>query len=102
MKYRDLLRGLIRLHILFHAVEGDELYGQWMIGELARHGYAIGPGTLYPILDAMEREGYLKSKRQPAERTFRRVYRATALGKNAYKVAKAKVRELSREIIDRR
>ena len=54
-------------------------YGQWMIGELARHGYAIGPGTLYPILDAMEREGYLKSKRQPAERTFRRVYRAIAL-----------------------
>jgi DNA-binding PadR family transcriptional regulator len=87
---------------LFHAVEGDELYGQWMISELARHGYAIGPGTLYPMLDAMEREGYLKSKRQPTGRTFRRVYRATALGKNAYKVAKAKVRELSREIIDRR
>jgi PadR family transcriptional regulator PadR len=102
MKYRDLLRGLIRLHILFHAVEGDELYGQWMIHELRRHGYMIGPGTLYPMLDAMEREGYLKSKRQPAGRSFRRVYRATTLGKNAYKVAKAKVRELSREIINRR
>jgi PadR family transcriptional regulator PadR len=97
MKHHDLLRGLIRLHILFHAVEGD-LYGQWMIHELARHGYRVGPGTLYPMLSAMERKGYLKSKRQRTGRTFRRVYKATALGKSAYKVAKLKFRELSREL----
>jgi PadR family transcriptional regulator PadR len=97
MKHHDLLRGLIRLHILFHAVEGD-LYGQWMIHELARHGYRVGAGTLYPMLSAMERMGYLKSKRQRTGRTFRRVYRATARGRRAYKVAKLKVRELSREI----
>ena len=97
MKHHDLLRGLIRLHILFHAVEGD-LYGQWMIHELARHGYRVGPGTLYPMLSAMESKGYLKSKRQRTGRTFRRVYRATALGKSAYKVATLKVRELSREL----
>jgi PadR family transcriptional regulator PadR len=99
MKYQDLLRGLIRLHILFHAVEGDEVYGQWMIRELGRHGYTIGPGTLYPMLGAMERKGYLKSERQQVGHTFRRVYRATARGRRAYKVAKARVRELSRELI---
>jgi PadR family transcriptional regulator len=97
MKYHDLLRGLIRLHILFHAVEGD-IYGQWMIHELSHHSYKIGPGTLYPMLGAMERMGYLKSKRERAGRTFRRVYRATARGRNVYKAAKLKVRELSREI----
>lgn len=102
MKYHDLLRGLIRLHILFHAVEGDDIYGQWMIEELRRHGYTIGPGTLYPMLGAMEREGYLKSKRHRAGRAFRRVYRATARGRGAYKVAKARVRELSRELIEGR
>jgi PadR family transcriptional regulator PadR len=101
-KYQDLLRGLIRLHILFHAVEGDDVYGQWMIRELGRHGYRIGPGTLYPMLSAMERAGYLTSKRQPVGRTFRRVYRATARGRRAYKVAKARVRELSRELIEGR
>jgi PadR family transcriptional regulator len=100
MKHQDLLRGLIRLHILFHAVEGDEVYGQWMIRELGRHGYSIGPGTLYPMLSAMERRGYLKSKRHPVGRSFRRVYRATALGRSAYKVAKIRVRELSRELIE--
>jgi PadR family transcriptional regulator PadR len=99
MKYQDLLRGLIRLHILFHAVEGN-IYGLWMIDELRRHGYTIGPGTLYPMLNAMERKGYLKSKRQPTGHSFRRVYRATARGRSAYKVAKARIRELSRELIE--
>jgi PadR family transcriptional regulator PadR len=101
MRYQDLLRGLIRLHILFHAVEG-EIYGQWMIDELRRHGYTISPGTLYPMLSAMERSGYLKSKRHRSGRTFRRVYTATARGRSAYKVAKARVRELSRELIEGR
>ena len=70
-----------------------------MIHELARHGYRVGPGTLYPMLSGMERQGYLKSKRKRTGRTFRRVYRATALGRRASKLAKLKVRELTREII---
>jgi PadR family transcriptional regulator, regulatory protein PadR len=49
MDHRDLLSGFIRLHILHRAAEGD-LYGQWMIEELARHGYRLRPGTLYPLL----------------------------------------------------
>jgi PadR family transcriptional regulator PadR len=100
MKYRDLLRGLIRLHILFHAVEGDDVYGQWMIHELGRHGYTISPGTLYPMLEAMERAGYLKSKMERVRYTSRRVYRSTARGRHAYKIAKARVRELSHELIE--
>jgi len=36
MKYKDLLTGFIRLHILHHAAE-HEIYGQWMIEELGRH-----------------------------------------------------------------
>ena len=61
MKYKDLLTGFIRLHILHHAAE-HEIYGQWMIDELARHGYRLSPGTLYPMLHAMERKGYLTSR----------------------------------------
>jgi hypothetical protein len=37
---RDLYSGLIRLHVLHHAVEGP-IFGLGMIGELARHGYQI-------------------------------------------------------------
>ena len=93
MKHQDLLKGLIRLHILHHAVR-SEFYGQWMIHELARHGYRLSPGTLYPMLHALERKGYLKSRRERLGRTFRRVYRATALGRAANKVVKVQVREL--------
>jgi DNA-binding PadR family transcriptional regulator len=53
MEHQELFKGLIRLHILHHAAEG-EFYGQWMIEELSRHGYRLSPGTLYPMLHGME------------------------------------------------
>lgn len=56
LRHQDLLKGLIRLHILHHASEG-KFYGQWMIDERARHGYSLSPGTLYPMLHALERRG---------------------------------------------
>jgi hypothetical protein len=40
MKFKDLLSGFIRLHILHHAAE-HEIYGQWIIDELAQHGYRV-------------------------------------------------------------
>lgn len=36
MEHQDLLNGLIRLHVLHHAAEG-EVYGQWMIEEMLEH-----------------------------------------------------------------
>ncbi len=57
---RDLYSGLIRLHVLHHAVE-EPIFGLGMIEELARHGYRISPGTLYPLLHGLEKKGYLRS-----------------------------------------
>jgi PadR family transcriptional regulator PadR len=99
MEHKDLLSGLIRLHILHHAVEG-ELYGQWMIEELARHGYKLSPGTLYPMLHALERQGLLKSRMQGIGRRARRLYRATPKGRKALAAAKHRVRELFGELIE--
>ena len=95
--HQELVSGLIRLHILHHAVEG-EVYGQWMIEELARHGYRISPGTLYPMLHALERKGYLKSRPNGAGPNARRIYRATAKGRQGLKLARGKVRELFGEL----
>ena len=36
MELHDLLAGFIRLHVLHHAAE-HEIYGQWMIDELASY-----------------------------------------------------------------
>ena len=96
-----MLAGLVRLHILHHAVEG-ELYGHWMIEELRRHGYRISPGTLYPMLHALERKGYLKSRTQGVGRRARRLYRATKKGREALHLSRGRVRELFGELVERR
>ena len=57
---RLLYGGLIRLHVLHHAVK-EPVYGLAMIEELARHGYKLSAGTLYPILHGLEERGYLTS-----------------------------------------
>jgi DNA-binding PadR family transcriptional regulator len=50
------------------------------------------------MLHSLERRGYLKSKIERSGRTFRRLYRATALGREANKLAKLQVRELIGEL----
>ncbi|MCT2087437.1 PadR family transcriptional regulator [Microbacterium enclense] len=47
-EYRDLLAGLVRMHVLHHASQ-EEIYGAWMIEELASHGYRLSAGTLYRL-----------------------------------------------------
>lgn len=96
MDHHEILAGFIRLHILHHAADHD-IYGQWMIEELAHQGYTQSPGTLYPMLHALERRSYLESRKEPRGRTFRRVYRAD-LGREALEVGRAKLRELFREM----
>lgn len=96
---RDLYSGLIRLHILHHAAE-EPIYGHGMIEELQRHGYRIGPGTLYPILHGLEKKAYLVSERVPTGKSWRKVYRITARGRRALMAARGRVRELFGELFE--
>jgi DNA-binding PadR family transcriptional regulator len=98
MEHHDLLAGFIRLHVLHHAAE-HEIYGQWMIDELANHGYRLSPGTLYPMLHAMEERGYLTSRVERAGRSTRKFYRATAFGLAGLALAKGRVREFIGEAL---
>jgi PadR family transcriptional regulator PadR len=94
---RFLYGGLIRLHVLHHAVK-EPIYGLAMIEELARHGYRLSAGTLYPILHGLEERGYLTSTEERSGSAARRVYRATPAGEEALAAAKSKVRELFGEL----
>ena len=96
---RDLYSGLIRLHVLHHAVE-EPIFGLGMAEELARHGYRISPGTLYPLLHSLEKKGYLRSSAKRNGKSLRKVYRATPLGREALNAAKEKIKELFREVIE--
>jgi PadR family transcriptional regulator PadR len=100
-EYRDLYSGLIRLHILHHAVAGP-VFGLEMAEELARHGYRISPGTLYPLLHGLERKGYLRSVEVRNGQSIRKVYRASPLGKKALKAMKIKVSELFGELHEKK
>lgn len=95
----DLCGGLIRLHVLHHASDGD-LYGNWMIKELRHHGYEISPGTLYPMLHSLERRGYLQSRQEVQAGRVRRVYGITPAGQAALSDARQKVRELFHELLE--
>ena len=99
MRDRALYGGLIRLHILHHAAEGP-VFGQGMIDELARHGYRLSAGTLYPILHGMEAHGYLRSGVKLDGGRSRRVYRATPAGRKALATARRRVQELFGEMFE--
>jgi len=94
---RELFTGLIRIHVLVHASHED-IFGLAMMEELRHHDYRIGPGTLYPLLHGMERNGLLKSDLKIVQGRKRRIYRITAAGKKALVLAKIKVDELHDEL----
>ena len=95
---RELMRGAVFLHILHHASQ-EAVHGAWLSVELARHGYELSPGTLYPTLHRMEREGLLASEQRTVEGRVLRLYRTTPAGKSALAEGRRAVRELADEIL---
>lgn len=94
---RKLFLGFISIHILHHAAK-ERIYGMWMIDELKHHGYNISAGTLYPILNGMERDGLLASSEENVEGKIRKYYHITAHGERVLKEARAKAYELFKEM----
>jgi PadR family transcriptional regulator len=95
----DLYSGLIRLHVLYHASR-EPIFGAGISQELARHGYRLSAGTLYPMLHALEQKGYLRSTVAWEGRQSRRFYRATPKGQKALNAARVKVQELFGELLE--
>ena len=96
---QELLSGLIRIHLLYHACH-EPIFGLGMIEELQRHGYKLSAGTLYPMLHGLERRGLLRSKKARLGRRERRVYRATVAGRRALEMASEKVKILLGELLE--
>ena len=94
---REIRLALWKLHILHHATQRP-VYGLWLLEELAEHGHRLSPGTLYPILERMERNGWLQSA--PTDRpNARRNYRITAVGRRLLEQLRDDVSELHREVV---
>jgi DNA-binding PadR family transcriptional regulator len=96
---REFFLGFIKVHVLHHASKGP-LYGVWFLEELAKHGYQLSPGTLYPLLHGLEADGYLKRDERVVEGKVRKYYGITPLGERALREARAKIVELVDEIAE--
>lgn len=96
---RDVSLAFVRVHILHHAAEGP-IFGLEMMHELRRHGYAIGPGTLYPILHGLEKAGSLRAKYEVVKGKRRKYYVATAKGGRALVEVRRKIQELVDEVLE--
>jgi len=95
---RYFFLGFVRIHILHHAAE-SAVFGSGIKEELARHGYDLSPGTLYPILHGLEKEGYLESYQEVVKGKARKYYRTTRDGSAALREAKDKIAELVKEVL---
>jgi PadR family transcriptional regulator, regulatory protein PadR len=95
---RDVFLGFMRMHILHHAAK-DSIYGLDMIEELRRHGYRIGPGTLYPMLHSLEEAGLLNSKWTLVAGKNRRYYVTTKAGDAVLHSLRGQLREVVDEIV---
>lgn len=94
---KRLFHGFACLHILHHAAEAP-FYGSWMLEELGEHGYQISPGTLYPLLHALEKEGLLKRADKNVDGKIRKYYSITPSGIEALRDARGYLDELVREV----
>ncbi len=99
MLEREFFLGFIRIHILYHASKAP-IYGVEIAEELGRHGYRLGPGTLYPTLHRLERNGYLQRELRVVGGKMRKYYSITERGLEVLEEAKAKIRELVDEVYD--
>jgi DNA-binding PadR family transcriptional regulator len=92
--------GFVRLHVLHHASSGP-IFGIGIIEKLAFHGYVLSPGTLYPILHGLERDGFLRSRVEIVGRRRRRVYEMTPSGRTILLLSRVRLWELFKEVFDR-
>jgi len=96
---REFFLGFVKIHILYHASK-EPIFGVEITHELARHGYSLSPGTLYPTLHRLEKDGYLESNSKVVKGRVRKYYQATAKGRMILEQSRQKIRELVTEVME--
>ncbi len=93
---REIRLAFWKIHILYHA-DIQDVYGLWILEELAEHGHRLSPGTIYPLLARMERNGWLRSV--SAGGKSRRNYRITSAGRRLLAELREQIAELYGEVV---
>jgi len=96
---KDFFLGFVKIHILYHASQ-EPIYGVAILEELARHGYRLSPGTVYPTLHRLTRDGYLRQRSEVVDGKVRKYYTTTDRGLAALDEARRKITELVDEVLE--
>ncbi|WP_163582560.1 PadR family transcriptional regulator [Gracilibacillus saliphilus] len=81
---QELRRGTITISVLSQLSEPQ--YGYSLVNMLEEKGIHVEPGTLYPLLRRLEKQGLLESKWDTAETRPRKYYLLSETGKEVYKL----------------
>ena len=95
----NFVLGFIKVHVPHQAAQ-EPVYGLALLDELRRHGYELGPGTLYPLLHGLEADGYLAREDRVVGGKVRKYYTITDAGRLALAEARVKIAELVDEVLE--
>lgn len=77
-----LMKGLLDL-IVLQFLSSQPMHGYQIITKIRKtFGVYFGPSTIYPLLNALERSGYVKSEWDMSNERPRKVYKLTTEGRN--------------------
>jgi DNA-binding PadR family transcriptional regulator len=94
----EIRLGIWKIHVLHHAAT-REVWGKWLIEELAEHGHRLSPGTLYPALARMETNGWLRRAGKARHARARQTFRITPAGRRLLERLQRDVAELYQELV---
>lgn len=96
--YRSFLRGMVELFVLQRAGRGP-VYGGSLSKSLRTLGYEISPGSLYPLLHALQEEKLLSCYTREVQGRVRKYYELTTDGRSCLAEVREHLAELVREIL---
>jgi PadR family transcriptional regulator PadR len=96
--YQSFWQGLTRLVVLHQASQGP-IYGGRLSKFLREQGYAISPGSLYPLLHQLEKAGLLQSRLRVYRGRARKYYDITPTGQACLAEVRREVAALVRTVI---
>jgi len=90
----ELRRGAIIMGVMSRLSESQ--YGYSLVKTLEQIGFPVEPGTLYPLLRRLEKQGLLESSWDTSENRPRKYYKLSTTGIDIYGRLQTEWRDLSK------
>ena len=96
--YQDFLRGMVKLLVL-HRAGQEPVYGGALRKSLHGLGFDISPGSLYPLLRALEKSKLLRCRPRMVRGRVRQYYELTRAGRSCLAEVRKELAELVKEVV---